>query len=65
MQNIRELRMYLTENLKKIENGELNLQKALEICRTSQVIINTIKLEIDYHKQVKSKDKIEFLENMQ
>ena len=63
MTNINSLRNYLSSNLEKIEKGEITLQKALEICRTSQVIINTLRVEIDYHRYIKSKDKIQYLEN--
>lgn len=63
MTNINQLRTFLSNNLEKIEKGEIPLQKALELCRTSQVIINSLKLEIEYHKLIKSKDKIKYLEN--
>jgi hypothetical protein len=62
MNNIKDLRNLLSDNLKKIETGEMTQQTALEICRTSQVIVNTLKIEIDYHRYIKTKEKISFLE---
>lgn len=63
MQNIKELRDFLSSNLEKIESGEIPLQKSLEICRMGQVLINSLKIELEYHRCIKSKDKIDFFEN--
>ena len=63
MKNITELRNTLCSNLTKIESGEIPLQKSLELCRTAQTIVNVLKIEIDYHKLIKSKKSIKFLEN--
>jgi hypothetical protein len=63
IKNIAELRAKLCDNLTKIESGELPQQTSLELCRMNQVIINSLRLEIDYHRYIKSKDKIDFFEN--
>jgi hypothetical protein len=63
MKNVTELRNFSSGNLKKIESGEITLKKSMELCRTSNALINLLRVEIDYHKLIKSKDKIQFLEN--
>lgn len=63
MQNIKDLRDFLSSSLEKIESGEMPLQKSLELCRMGQVLINSLKLELEYHKCIKSKEKIDFFEN--
>ena len=59
IKNIGELRKQLCDNLAKIESGAISQQKSLELCRMNQVIINTLRLEIDYYRYIKSKDKID------
>ena len=62
IKNIKNLRDFLASNLLKIESGDIPLQKSLELCRMGQVFINSLKLELEYHKCIKSKEKIDFFE---
>lgn len=59
---INELRETLISQIKKIENGQISLDKAREISRTSQVIVDTVRVELNYSKSVKNKNKVDFLE---
>ena len=59
---INELRETLISQIKKIENGQISLDKAREISRTSQVIVDTVRVELNYSKSVKNKNKVGFLE---
>ena len=63
MENITQLRQFLCDNLVKVESGEIPLQKSLELCRTAQAIVNVLRIEIDYHRLIKSTASIKFLEN--
>lgn len=59
---INKLRDKLIEQIDKIEKGEIPLEKAREISRTSQAILESVRLEIEYSKLINSKVKIDFLE---
>lgn len=59
---INELRETLISQIKKIENGQISLDKAREISRTSQLIVDTVRVELNYSKSVKNKNKVDFLE---
>ena len=49
---INELRETLISQIKKIENGQISLDKAREISRTSQVIVDTVRVELNYSKKL-------------
>lgn len=59
---INKLRDTLISQIDKIEKGEVSLEKAREISRTSQVIVDTIRVELKYSNNIKSKKQISFLE---
>jgi len=56
------LRDKLISQIDKIEKGEISLDKAREISRTSQVIVDTVRVELTYSKSIKNKNKVSFLE---
>ena len=59
---IKNLRDLLISQISKIESGEVSLDKAREISRTSQVVVDTIRVELKYSKMIKSKSNIDFLD---
>jgi len=59
---INKLRDTLISQIEKIEKGEISLDKAREISRTSQVIVDTVRVELTYSKNIKSKKSVSFLE---
>jgi uncharacterized Zn finger protein len=59
---INKLRDTLISQIEKIEKGEISLDKAREISRTSQVIIDTVRVELTYSKNIKSKKSVSFLD---
>jgi exonuclease VII small subunit len=59
---INELRDQLANQITKLENGEMPLKTAKEITRTTQAIIESIRVEIIYSKHVKTKCKIDFMD---
>lgn len=59
---INKLRDTLISQIDKIVKGEVSLEKAREISRTSQAIVDTIRVELKYSNNIKSKKKINFLE---
>jgi exonuclease VII small subunit len=60
---INNLRDRLIEQIDKIEKGEMPLEQAREISRTSQAILESVRLEIEYSKLINSKLKIDFMED--
>ena len=53
-----DLRNILMDNIKKIKNGELPLDKAREIVAHSNSIINITKVELEYRKFVNPKSSL-------
>lgn len=57
MKTIYNLRETLFETLKKLEQGEIEIDKAKSINEIAQTIINTGKLEHDYLKLISDNNK--------
>jgi hypothetical protein len=60
--NIKTLREKLVNQIDKIEKGEIPIDQAREISRTSQAILDSVRLEIEYSKSIKTKVKIDFMD---
>lgn len=60
--NLTEMRSALFDSIRGVANGTMNIEKAKSISQTSQVIVNSIKVEIEYKKMVKDTSKSEILE---
>lgn len=50
--HVSDLRNHLFETLEKLKEGEIEIERAEAICRVSQTIINSAKVEVDHLKVV-------------
>jgi len=57
------LREKLINQIEKMERKEIPIEVAREISRTSQAILESVRLELEYNKELNTKQKIDFLEN--
>ncbi len=62
MQNITELRISLADNYTKMKAGKMNIALGKELSNAAGKIINSLKVELEYHQLLGIKDKIEFLD---
>lgn len=60
---VNNLRDKLINQIEKLENKEIPIDVAREISRTSQAILESVRLELEYNKELNTKQKIDFLEN--
>ena len=60
---VNNLRDKLINQIEKLENKEIPIEVAREISRTSQAILESVRLELEYNKELNTKQKIDFLEN--
>ena len=60
---VNNLRDKLINQIEKLENKEIPIDVAREISRTSQAILESVRLELEYNKEFNTKQKIDFLEN--
>ena len=60
---INNLREKLINQIDKLEKKEIPIDVAREISRTSQAILESVRLELEYNKELNTKKKINFLEN--
>ena len=61
MQNIRELRIDLSENYEKMKNKEMDLKMGKELANTAGKIISSLKIELEYNSMMGIKNRIDFL----
>ena len=61
---VNNLRDKLICQIEKLENKEIPIDVAREISRTSQAILESVSLELEYNKELNTKQKIDFLENV-
>lgn len=59
---VNSLREKLISQIEKLENKEVPVEVAREISRTSQAVLESIRLELEYNRELKNKKEIEFLE---
>lgn len=59
---VNKLREKLITQIDKLEKKEVPVDVAREISRTSQAVLESVRLELEYNKELKNKDKIDFLE---
>lgn len=59
---VNKLREKLITQIDKLEKKEVPVEVAREISRTSQAVLESVRLELEYNKELKNKDKIDFLE---
>jgi len=52
-----------SKQIEKLEIGEIPLEQAREISRTSQAILESVRLEIEYSKLINRKLIIDFMED--
>jgi|JI9StandDraft_1071089.scaffolds.fasta_scaffold38021_6 hypothetical protein len=60
---VNNLRDKLINQIEKLEKKEIPIEVAREISRTSQAILESVRLELEYNKELNTKQKIDFLEN--
>lgn len=60
---VNNLRDKLINQIEKLEKKEIPIEVAREISRTSQAILESVRLELEYNKEFNTKQKIDFLEN--
>lgn len=60
---VNNLRDKLINQIEKLENKQVPVEVAREISRTSQAILESVRLELEYNRELNTKQKIEFLEN--
>ena len=60
---VNNLREKLINQIEKLEKKEIPIDVAREISRTSQAILESVRLELEYNKELNTKQKIDFLEN--
>lgn len=60
---VNKLREKLITQIDKLEKKEVPVEIAREISRTSQAILESVRLELEYNKELNAKNKIDFLEN--
>ena len=61
MQNIKELRESLADNYEKMKAKKMELKLGKELANTAGKLINTLKVELEYHKLSGTKPQIDFL----
>lgn len=59
---VNNLRDKLICQIEKLENKEIPIEVAREISRTSQAILESVRLELEYNKELNTKQKIDFLD---
>lgn len=59
---VNNLREKLINQIEKLEK-EIPIEVAREISRTSQAILESVRLELEYNKELNTKKIIDFLEN--
>jgi hypothetical protein len=61
--DVKSLRETLCKQINSIEEGTTNIEKAREISRTSQAILESVRLEILYRKTINGKEaSIDFMD---
>lgn len=60
---VNDLRNKLINQVEKLEAGEVPVELAREVSRTSQAILDSVRLEIEYNKHINRKTTIDFLES--
>ena len=60
---VNNLREKLVNQIDKLENKEIPIKVAREISRTSQAILESVRLELEYNRELNTKKKIDFLES--
>ena len=61
MQNITELRESLAENYEMLKEGKMEIKLGKELANTAGKVINTLKVQLEYNKQMGIKEEIDFL----
>ena len=59
---VNSLREKLISQIEKLENKEVLVEVAREISRTSQAVLESVRLELEYNRELKNKKEIDFLE---
>lgn len=59
---VNKLREKLINQIEKLENKEVPVEVAREISRTSQAVLESVRLELEYNRELNTKQKIDFLE---
>lgn len=62
MHNIQHLRETLFDTLEKVKDGTLPLDRARVIIDTSQAIINSVKVEVEFVKTIRATKGTGFIE---
>ena len=60
---VNNLRDKLINQIEKLEKKEIPIEVAREISRTSQAILESVRLELEYNNELNTKKIIDFLEN--
>ena len=60
---VNNLREKLINQIEKLEKKEIPIEVAREISRTSQAILESVRLELEYNNELNTKKIIDFLEN--
>ena len=53
---ITDLREQLFDTIQQLKKGEIDIQKAQAIANVAQVVVNSVKVEVDFLKTVNGKD---------
>jgi len=63
MNNITELRAELSTLFNDLRNGDVEVKIAQEMNNSAGKIINTVKVQLEYHSLLGDKPEIDFLSN--
>lgn len=62
IKNIKQLRDHALNTLERLDDRDINIQEAAATAKIYSSIISSVKAEMDYHKMLEQKPKIEFLD---
>ena len=62
IKNIEDLRNFAIDTLDRLKNQEIDVNEALATGKLCDSVINTVKMQLEYHKILGEKSSIPFIE---